>query len=53
MSPSTLNLSHAWLLLAVAGVLEVAWAAGMKYTQGFTRWGASVAGTYQAVNLAN
>jgi quaternary ammonium compound-resistance protein SugE len=43
MSPSFLNASHAWLLLAVAGILEVAWAVGMKYTEGFTRWGASIA----------
>jgi len=27
----------AWFLLLVAGVLEVAWAVGMKYSQGFTR----------------
>ena len=27
----------AWLLLVVAGVLEVAWAVGLKYTAGFTR----------------
>lgn len=27
----------AWVLLAVAGLLEVGWAIGLKYTQGFTR----------------
>jgi quaternary ammonium compound-resistance protein SugE len=27
----------AWALLAVAGLFEVAWAIGLKYTQGFTR----------------
>jgi quaternary ammonium compound-resistance protein SugE len=27
----------AWLLLAIAGLAEVAWAVGLKYTQGFTR----------------
>lgn len=27
----------AWLLLVVAGVLEVGWAVGLKFTQGFTR----------------
>jgi quaternary ammonium compound-resistance protein SugE len=27
----------AWLVLALAGVLEVVWALGLKYTQGFTR----------------
>jgi quaternary ammonium compound-resistance protein SugE len=26
-----------WLLLLAAGVLEVGWALGLKYTQGFTR----------------
>jgi len=26
-----------WLLLFVAGLLEVVWAIGMKYTEGFTR----------------
>lgn len=27
----------AWILLAAAGLLEVGWAVGMKYTHGFTR----------------
>jgi quaternary ammonium compound-resistance protein SugE len=27
----------AWLLLVLAGLLEVAWAVGLKYTEGFTR----------------
>lgn len=27
----------AWLLLLVAGFLEVGWAIGLKYTEGFTR----------------
>lgn len=27
----------AWVLLVVAGLLEVGWAIGLKYTQGFTR----------------
>jgi quaternary ammonium compound-resistance protein SugE len=27
----------AWLLLIVAGLLEAAWAIGLKYTDGFTR----------------
>ncbi len=31
-----------WLMLIIAGVLEVAWAVGLKYTQGFTRPVASV-----------
>lgn len=27
----------AWLLLVIAGLLEVGWAVGLKYTEGFTR----------------
>jgi quaternary ammonium compound-resistance protein SugE len=33
----------AWLILIVAGLFEVAWAAGLKYTEGFTRLVPSVA----------
>jgi len=32
----------AWLLLIFAGILEVGWAIGLKYTQGFTRLWPSV-----------
>lgn len=34
MTPSP---SLAWALLVVAGVLEVVWALGLKYSDGFTR----------------
>jgi quaternary ammonium compound-resistance protein SugE len=27
----------AWVMLFIAGLLEVGWAVGLKYTQGFTR----------------
>lgn len=27
----------AWIMLLIAGLLEVVWATGMKYTHGFTR----------------
>jgi quaternary ammonium compound-resistance protein SugE len=27
----------AWILLVLAGLLEVGWAVGLKYTEGFTR----------------
>ena len=27
----------AWLFLTIAGVLEIVWAIGLKYTDGFTR----------------
>lgn len=33
----------AWALLVVAGLLEVGWAIGLKYTAGFTRLWPSVA----------
>jgi quaternary ammonium compound-resistance protein SugE len=33
----------AWLLVAIAGVLEVCWAVGLKFTGGFTRPVPSVA----------
>ena len=32
----------AWIVLAVAGLFEVAWAIGLKYTDGFTRLWPSV-----------
>ena len=30
-------MSSAWTLLIVAGLLEVVWAVGLKYTEGFSR----------------
>ena len=33
----------AWVVLAVAGLFEVGWAIGLKYTEGFTRFWPSVA----------
>ncbi len=47
-------MSVAWLLLAVAGLLEVGWAIGLKYTEGFTRpWptAATVAAMVASVGL--
>ena len=32
-----------WLLLVLAGLFEVGWAVGLKYTEGFTRFWPSVA----------
>ena len=32
----------AWLVLLVAGLLEVGWAIGLKYTEGFSRLGPSI-----------
>lgn len=40
-----------WIILVVAGLLEIAWAIGLKYTEGFTRpW--PVAGTVLAMVLS-
>jgi quaternary ammonium compound-resistance protein SugE len=39
----------AWLYLLLAGLMEVAWAVGLKYTEGFTRLWPSV---WTAVALA-
>jgi quaternary ammonium compound-resistance protein SugE len=38
----------AWLMLVLAGLFEVAWAIGLKYTEGFTRFWPSV-GTLAAM----
>jgi quaternary ammonium compound-resistance protein SugE len=35
--------SFAWLILFIAGLCEVAWAVGLKYTEGFSRLGPSLA----------
>ena len=32
-----------WIILFVAGLFEIGWAVGLKYTEGFTRLGASLA----------
>lgn len=31
------NPANAWLVLVAAGVLEIVWAIGLKYAEGFTR----------------
>jgi quaternary ammonium compound-resistance protein SugE len=41
----------AWAMLAVAGLFEVAWAVGLKYTEGFSRWWPS-AGTALAMAVS-
>lgn len=38
----------AWLVLVIAGLFEVAWAIGLKYTEGFSRFWPS-AGTVAAM----
>lgn len=32
-----MSISMAWIFLVVAGLLEVCWAIGLKYTEGFTK----------------
>ena len=39
----------AWVLLFVAGLLEIVWAFTMKLSQGFTRPGASIVTVLAAV----
>lgn len=38
-----MNASLAWLALVAAGLLDVAWAVSMKYANGYTRLGWSLA----------
>ncbi len=51
-------MSYSWVLLIVAGFLEVAWAVGLKYTNGFTRlfpslWvGAAILASLYLLSLA-
>jgi quaternary ammonium compound-resistance protein SugE len=40
-----------WLLLMIAGVFEIVWASGLKYTEGFTRLWPSV-GTLAAMAVS-
>lgn len=35
-------MSTSWILLLIAGLLEVVWAIGLKYTEGFSRLAPSV-----------
>lgn len=41
----------AWLALFIAGLFEIAWAVGMKYTEGFTRLWPSI-GTFVAMAVS-
>ena len=42
----------AWLLLVLAGLLEVGWAIGLKYTEGFTRlWPSIWTGAAMALSM--
>ena len=48
---STLSPAAAWLVLLVAGLCEIAWAIGLKYTEGFTRLWPSI-GTVLAMAIS-
>jgi quaternary ammonium compound-resistance protein SugE len=39
----------AWVVLLVAGLLEVGWAIGLKYTEGFTKFWPSVGTAFSMV----
>ena len=42
----------AWVLLFIAGLLEVGWAIGLKYTEGFTRlWPSVFTGAAMAASV--
>ena len=43
-----MSVSTSWIVLFIAGLLEVGWAIGLKYTEGFTRFWPSV-GTLAAM----
>lgn len=45
---ATVVLCMSWILLITAGLLEIGWALGLKYTDGFTRFWPSV-GTVAAL----
>jgi quaternary ammonium compound-resistance protein SugE len=46
--PLRVTSNYAWPLLVIAGLLEIVWAIGLKYTDGFTRLWPSV-GTVAAM----
>ena len=37
-----MSVQMSWLLLIIAGLLEICWAVGLKYTEGFTKLGPSL-----------
>ena len=40
-----------WLILLLAGIFEIAWAVGLKYTEGFTRLWPTI-GTVAAMTIS-
>jgi quaternary ammonium compound-resistance protein SugE len=42
-----------WIILALAGLLEIGWAVGLKYTDGFTRlWPSLATGAAMVLSIA-
>lgn len=37
-----MSVQMSWIVLVIAGLLEVCWAIGLKYTEGFTKLGPSI-----------
>ena len=37
-----MSTNSAWIILSIAGLLEVCWAIGLKYSEGFTKIGPSL-----------
>lgn len=33
-----MSITWSWIILVIAGLLEICWAIGLKYTQGFTKF---------------
>ena len=46
-----LTKTTAWMVLVVAGLMEIVWSIGMKYSEGFTRLGPSIV-TFVAAGIS-
>jgi quaternary ammonium compound-resistance protein SugE len=46
-----LTQTSAWMVLVVAGLMEIVWSIGMKYSEGFTRLGPSIV-TFVAAGIS-
>lgn len=48
-----MSVTQAWALLIVAGLMEIGWAIGLKYTDGFTRlWPTAATVTAMVLSVA-
>ncbi len=43
----------AWLILVLAGLFEIGWAIGLKYTHGFTRLWPTIGTAANSANIAS